>query len=223
MTRGLIPMHDGNMDLRWQVRMGTAVPATQLLKAPASRTPCVHWRLRVTEVMPSNVFVHDLVSDEAFDVEFRDSPAFAAERVRIDGRHARLDALATLFGPGSSGAREVAHSFGFSGVVSVEEIVIRPGVPLEVDGVLLAPAAVTPYRGGPERTLEQVTLRVPGPLRRTQLLPWALGTSAVLLGVLGAAGALMRSFGTEPPARAFVDGVQPGELKEARPAHRLWR
>ncbi len=223
MTKELEPTRDRKIDQPWQNLEGTAAPATALLQSPASNTPCVHWRLRITEALSSNVLVHDVAADEAFELQWLTDPALPPQRVRIDGRRACIDALAIVHGPGSAGAHAVAQSFGLEGTVSVEEIVIRPGTRLEVQGVRVAPEPGSPFRSAqPEFPLEQVSVRVPGPLRRTALLPWALGTGAALAGILGAAGAILRRMDAGPSAKAFINWVMPAEVGEPRPGYVRW-
>ena len=46
-----------------------AEPAEELLRAPASGQPCVHWRLRVVEHLTARTeLVHDLASPESFEL-----------------------------------------------------------------------------------------------------------------------------------------------------------
>ena len=227
MTTSLVPIHDddqeANIDRRWQDMEGTAAPTGPLLSSPASDTPCVHWRLRITEALASNILVHDVASEEPFELQWLTDPTLPPARMPIDGRTARLDALAVVHNADSPGARAVAEGFGLVGVLRVEEILIRPGSRLEVQGMLMAEAVTSPYRAAHTQfPLAQVSIRVPGPLRRTSLLPWALGTGAALMSLLGAAGAVLRRMESAPSAKGFVDWVMHAEVGEPRPGYIRW-
>lgn len=224
MKNDLVPNHEEpTRGLSWSQKEGAAAPADVMLRSPASNAPCVHWRLRIIEALPSNVLVHDVAADEPFEIECLTDPTLPPERLRIDGRRACIDALATLHPHGSAGAQAVAQAFGLSGAVSVEEILIRPGARIQVEGVMVQADAASPFRAArPEGALEHVTVRVPGPLRRTGLLPWAFGTGAALLGLLGAAGAVLRRFDAAPSAQALINFVVPAEVSQPRPTHVRW-
>ena len=223
MSMGLLATRDEPTGLTLQCLHGTAAPASTILRSPASGGACVHWRLRITEALPSNVLVHDVASDEPFELERLTDPTLPPQRLRIDGRQATIDAVATLHVRESPGARAVAQAFGLVGAVSVEEIVIPVGARLEVEGVIVGGDTGGPFRSArPDVALEEVTVRVPGPLRRTALLPWALGTSAALLSVLGAAGAILRRMDGGPAAKALINFVMPAEVSEPRPTHVRW-
>ncbi len=130
---------------------GTARAAgPQPLRSPVSGLPCVHWRLRVVENMtPSLQLVHEIASQEPFEVSFPGARAAdndigrAPLRVRVDPRAARIPTSLSEQGP----FRAVA------------------GEPELIDAIV------------------RLETRNLGPA----LLPWALGTAAALLGVMGGA------------------------------------
>lgn len=170
-----------------------AEPAGELLRAPASGQSCVHWRLRVVEHLTSNSeLVHDLASPDPFELAWGGptGDSRAAVRIRLDPETARIEATPTLHREGTPGAQAVARAFGFSGAVSVEEMVIRAGETVTADGVLQdLGVGAGPFRA-PAQALElcEATVRIPSrSLAPAVLIPWALGTAAVLLGGMGLA------------------------------------
>jgi hypothetical protein len=178
-----------------------AEPGREVLRAPASGQPCVHWRLRVVEHLTARTeLVHEIASPEAFDLAWGGDgvdggaagPAGAGRgpvRIRLDPESARIEATPSLYRPGTPAAQAVARVFGFSGAISVEEVVIRAGDALTADGVLEDLAAGSgPFRA-PEHALElfDATVRLPSRSLGPALLPWALGTAAALLGGMGMA------------------------------------
>lgn len=176
---------------RTTVLQGTAGAIGELLQAPASGSPCVHWRLRVVEfVAPGMEFVHEVVSPEPLEIAWQPEPARPPVRIRLAPENARIQAMPVLFREGTPGAQAVARQFGLRGVVRVEEVVIREGESLEAEGVLADPGAA--LSRGPARLIDappellQATLRLETGLSlRPVLLPWALGTAAALLGSVG--------------------------------------
>ena len=61
-----------------------AEPAEELLRAPASGQPCVHWRLRVVEHLTARTeLVHDLASPEMFELAWGGAP----DAGRLAGPH----------------------------------------------------------------------------------------------------------------------------------------
>jgi len=176
----------------------------ELLRAPASGQPCVHWRLRVVEHLTARTeLVHELASPESFDLvwggETGDPPSQAAQwsshpprlpvRIRVDPGEARIEATPTLHRAGTPGALAVARVFGFRGDVSVEEVLIHSGDALSAEGVLQD----LTFGAGPFRSASQglelldATVRLPSRSLGPALLPWALGTAAALLGGMGLA------------------------------------
>jgi hypothetical protein len=164
----------------------------ELLRAPASGQSCVHWRLRVVEHLTARTeLVHEIASPESFDLVWggdvveRRLPV----RIRIDPGAARIEATPTLHRAGTPGALAVARAFGFSGALSVEEVVIRSGDALSADGFLQD----LTFDAGPFRAAAQglelldATVRLPSRSIGPALLPWALGTAAALLGGMGLA------------------------------------
>jgi hypothetical protein len=164
----------------------------ELLRAPASGQPCVHWRLRVVEHLTARTeLVHEIASPESFDLVWggdsleRRLPV----RIRVDPETARVEATPTLHRAGTPGALAVAQAFGFRGALSVEEVVIRSGDELSADGVLQdLTFGAGPFRGVAQGLeLLDATVRLPSRSLGPALLPWALGTAAALLGGMGLA------------------------------------
>jgi hypothetical protein len=187
----------------------------ELLRAPASGRPCVHWRLRVVEHLTARTeLVHELASPESFDLVWGGEAAASSAsvgaasaasslsapglpshpprlpvRIRVDPGAARIEATPTLHRAGTPGALAVARTFGFRGDVSVEEVIIHSGDALTAEGVLQD----LTFGAGPFRSAAQglelldVTVRLPSRSLGPALLPWALGTAAALLGGLGLA------------------------------------
>jgi hypothetical protein len=160
------------------------------LRAPASGQVCVHWRLRVVEHLTARTeLVHELASPDAFDLVWGgdDAAPRLPVRIRIDPEASRIEATPTLHRTGTPGALAVAGAFGFSGAISVEETVIRPGDVLAAEGVLQD----LNFDAGPFRATAQglelldATVRLPSKSLGPALLPWALGTAAALLGGMG--------------------------------------
>ncbi len=188
-------VNDGRSSVSLQA---CAEAARELLRAPASGQPCVHWRLRVVEHLTARTeLVHEIASPESFDLawgggdEGRDGTAYgdrrAAVRIRLDPETARIEGTPTLYRPGTPGAQAVAQAFGFRGPLSVEEVVIRSGDLLTAEGNLEdLSLGAGPFRA-PDHALElfEATLRLPGRGLAPALLPWALGTAAALLGGMG--------------------------------------
>jgi hypothetical protein len=172
-----------------------AEPAEELLRAPASGQPCVHWRLRVVEHLTARTeLVHDLASPEMFELAWGGAPGAAKGRtpvrIRLDPETARIEATPTLHRAGTPGAEAVARAFGFRGAVSVEEVIIRAGDTVNADGLLQDLA----HGAGPFRApsgalaLYEATVRLPSRgLAPAALIPWAFGTAAALLGGMGLA------------------------------------
>ena len=165
----------------------------ELLRAPASGQACVHWRLRVVEHLTSNSeLVHDLASPDPFELAWGGAAHDdrATVRIRLDPETARIEATPTLHRERTPGAEAVARAFGFRGVVSVEEMLIRSGEVVTADGVLQDLGfGAGPFRA-PAQSLElcEATVRIPSrSLAPAVLIPWALGTAAALFGGMGLA------------------------------------
>ena len=192
----LAPIAENIISLR-----GTATAPGDPLRSPASDTPCVHWRLRVYElVAPGVELVHEVIAPEPFELRLDGDGQRGPQRpVRVAAESARIEAQPVFHREGSAGALAVARQFGLIGRVRVEEVVVRHGDALEADGVLFDPdtAGRSPYRtpdAGPE--LLDVTVRVPSTALslRPTLLAWAFGTTAALLGAIGAATVASKVF-----------------------------
>jgi hypothetical protein len=183
----LVPITEGAITLR-----GTATAPGDPLRSPASDAACVHWRLRVYElVAPGVELVHEVIAPEPFELRVEGGRG-PLRPVRVAAESAHIEAQPVFHREGSPGALAVARMFGLVGRVRVEEVVLRHGDALDAEGVLFDPDAASrgPYRtadAGAE--LFDVTVRVRSnalSLRPT-LLAWAFGTSAALLGAIGAA------------------------------------
>jgi hypothetical protein len=176
---------------------GTACASgNELLRSPVSGLPCLHWRLRIVEHVTSRMqLVHEVASPESFDLSWS-RPAAAGERapvrIRLDPEGARIEAAPVLHREGTPGAVAAGRHFGLQGLISVEEVMIRPGDELSAEGILEDPDAGVgqgPFRSsGHGLQLHDATVSLAtrnlGP---AVLLPWALGTAAALLGGVGAA------------------------------------
>jgi hypothetical protein len=177
---------------------GIASTRGELLRSPVSDAPCVYWRLRISErVNASLQLVHEIASTEDFELTWSGTEKQVSlattrpVRIRVAAQTARIQATPVLHRPGSPGAIVTGRQFGFTGQLSVEEVALRPGEEITANGVLEEPAGST---SGPFRAVEHeielldATVRVPA---RTSigpaLLPWALGTTAALLGSMAAA------------------------------------
>lgn len=176
---------------------GNAEAIGDLLRAPASGTPCVHWRLRIVEyVAPGLELVHEVVSPEPLEIAARGDGGQVVTRVRLSPEDARLQAMPVLFREGTPGALAVAQQFGLRGTVRVEEVVIRHGEALEAEGVLSDPGAALsrgPFRSidAPAELLSPTIRLETGLSLRPVILPWALGTAAALLTSTGIGAAIV--------------------------------
>lgn len=192
---------------------GTATTPGGPLQAPASGSACVHWRLRIVQRMePGLELVHEFTAPEPFELAYAADATGAARRARIPVE-ARLEVPPVLHRPGSPGAAHVATLFGLQGDLRVEEIAVRADEVLEIDGVLVSqPGALD----GPFRSVEvpaeiaEAVVRVPARSSRPNLLPWALGTAAALVGSLGVAGALSTGGGRAVGRSALRAVMGPG-------------
>jgi hypothetical protein len=165
-----------------------------LLRSPVSGQSCVYWRVRIAQRLTArSQLVHEIASDEAFELCWGrgDEDGRANVRVRLEPELARIHATPILHREGTPGADAAAQFFGLAGPVSVEEVLIRPGESLSAEGILSdldAAVGAGLFRGtarGPELLDATVTLesRSLAPV----LLPWALGTAAVLMSGMGLA------------------------------------
>ncbi|HVZ87232.1 MAG TPA: hypothetical protein VHG72_09695 [Polyangia bacterium] len=170
-----------------------AEPGCDLLRAPASGQPCVHWRLRVVEHLTARTeLVHDLASPEPFELAWGGAPEAGRPpvRIRLDPEAANVEATPSLYRAGTPGAAAVAQAFGFRGDVSVEEVIIRPGEAVTAEGLLQdLSSGAAPFRAAANGLeLFEATVRVPSrALAPAVLIPWAFGTAAALLGGMGLA------------------------------------
>ncbi|HVT07424.1 MAG TPA: hypothetical protein VHO67_08195 [Polyangia bacterium] len=187
-SRALVP-GDSAHSLTLEARVE---PAAELLRAPASGLPCVHWRLRVVEHLTArSELVHDLASPDAFELAWGNTDGGRPPvRIRLEPDSARIEATPSLHRAGTPGAVAVARAFGFRSDITVEEVVIRPGEEVTADGVLQDLG----FGGGPFRApaetpalaLSEATVRLQTrALAPAMLIPWAFGTAAALLGGMG--------------------------------------
>jgi hypothetical protein len=173
----------------------TAAAGSELLRSPVSGQQCVYWRLRIVEHLTArSQLVHELASVEPFELAWSRPPRAAEPprppvRVRLDPASTRIQATPVLHREGTPGALAAARAFGFAGLVSVEEIVIRHGEAVSASGILDDPAEVEgPFRGaGRGLELLDATVSLESRSLAPALLPWALGTAAALLGGMGLA------------------------------------
>jgi hypothetical protein len=165
-----------------------AEPGPDAVRSPVTGQACCYWRLRVVERLTAGSdLVHELASSERFHLSWGkpDRPL----RVRLDPTSARIEGTPDLYRAGTHGAMAVAREFGFVGAISVEEIVIRTGDALDVEGVL----EDATLDAGPFRSLEgnlellDATVRLRSASLGPALLPWALGTAAAVLAGMGLA------------------------------------
>ncbi len=169
-----------------------AEPTAELLRAPASGAPCVHWRLRVVEHLTARTeLVHDLASPDSFELAWGNSGGGRPPvRIRLDPESARIEATPTLHRAGTPGAVAVARAFGFRGDITVEEVIIRPGETVTAEGILEdLSVGAAPFRAPAHPlALSEATVRLQTrALAPAMLIPWAFGTAAVLLGGMGLA------------------------------------
>jgi hypothetical protein len=170
---------------------GVTCASREPLRSPVSGQPCVYWRLRVVEHIPSRLqLVHEVASPEPFELEWgKSEPGRPPVRVRLDPESARIQAAPVLHREGTPGAVAAARYLGLDGPVYVEEVIIRLGESVSAEGVLEDPGAGRAlFRAadrGPELLDATISLetRSLGPA----LLPWALGTAAALLSGMGVA------------------------------------
>jgi hypothetical protein len=170
-----------------------AEPGGELLRSPVTGQPCVYWRLHIVEHLTArSELVHEIASPEPFDLVWGGGgpEGGAPVRIRLDPEAAAvIEGTRTLHRGGSPGARAVGEAFGFAGVLSVQEVVIRVGEEMTADGVLEDLAAGTaPFRTAAHGlVLHDATLRLPARSLGPVLLPWAVGAAAALFGGIGVA------------------------------------
>lgn len=191
---------------------GEARAGSSLLRSPASGQVCVYWRVRIAQRLTDrSQLVHELASEEAFELGWRGTGESAyggsEVRVRVEPESARIQAPPILHREGTPGADAIARAFGLAGPISVEEILIRPGEGLTAEGILSdvdAAVGAGPFRGtsrGPE--LLEAIVTIESKSLAPVLLPWALGTAAVLMGALGVAThAVFRAHALQLPTLA---------------------
>lgn len=168
----------------------TACPR-EPLRSPVSGTPCVYWRLRIVEELdPSLRLVHEIASEEPFEIVNEQEDGPGAPRIRVLPGSADIRGTAVLHRPGSPGSRAAGRHFELSGSLGVEEIILRPGDEIVAEGMLEGfDGEAGPFRA-PARQHELLGALVRLPAHRALgpvLLPWALGTAAAVMGGVGVA------------------------------------
>jgi hypothetical protein len=169
-----------------------AAAGPEVVRSPVSGQACVYWRLRIVEHLTArSELVHELASHEPFDLAWGatspDDDGARPVRIRIEPESTRFEATPALHREGTPGALAVARAFGFSGAISVEEVVIHDGEALLADGVLQdMTLGAGPFRAAAHGLeLLDATLRIPSRSIGPVLIPWALGTAAALLSGMG--------------------------------------
>ena len=189
----------------------TSCPREPLV-SPVSGTPCVYWRLRIVEELdPSLRLVHEIASEEPFEIVDEEAPEGAA-RIRVLPASAEIRSSAVLHRPGSPGSRAAGRHFELSGELGVEEIILRPGDEIVAEGLLegfdgeagpfRAPASAPGRPAAPARAPARNAL---GPV----LLPWALGTAAAVMGGMGVAAWAAARFNLFPHLRHTIAAPAP--------------
>jgi hypothetical protein len=229
-------MHDGRVSFE-----GHVTKRSEVLLAPASGLPCVHWRLKITEPIDARLqLVHEIASAEGFDVTWAgaDSPELerlrlpamtrstvgliapeahaedGAVRIRVVSESLQLRAAPVLHRPGSPGALRVARQFGLSNAISVEEIVLPEGERVQVAGVLDGGAIGGLAHRGPFREVASALELHEGALvvaSRRELGP------ALLPWALGTAAAILAGVGATAWAAWRFDLL--GGFDNTAPAH----
>jgi hypothetical protein len=198
-----------------------AEPGAELLRSPVTGQVCVYWRLRIVEHLTArSELVHEIASSEPFKLVWGDGPdGRAAVRINLDPEAAAIDGALTLHREGSPGALAVGHAFGFAGALSVQEVVIRAGDQLTVDGILEDPSAgAAPFRAVAHGlVLHEATVKLQTRSLGPVLLPWAVSAAAALLSGVGlAAWAAWRH---HVGHLAVHHGHSPAQLAPAEPPH----
>jgi len=190
----------------------TSCPREPLL-SPVSGMPCVYWRLRIVEELdPSLRLVHEIASEEPFDIVDEQAGEGNVSRVRVLPGSADIRGAAVLHRPGSPGSRAAGRHFELSGELGVEEIVLRPGDEIVAEGLLEGfDGEAGPFRA-PAREQELLSALVRLPARNALgpvLLPWALGTAAAVMGGMGVAAWAAAHFDLFPHLRHTIAAPAP--------------
>lgn len=194
---------------------GRASCPREPLRSPVSGTPCVYWRLHITEELdPSLRLVHEIASEEPFEIVegVDDRAGAAAPRIRVLPGSADIRGTAVLHRPGSPGSRAAGQHFELTGALGVEEIILRPGDPIVAEGMLEGfDGEAGPFRA-PDRAHELLGALVRLPTRNALapvLLPWALGTAAAVMGGVGVAAWAAARFNLLPHLRHTIAAPAP--------------
>jgi hypothetical protein len=173
-----------------------ASPGATLLRSPVSGQACVYWRVRVTQRLTDrSQLVHEIESEESFELRWArpgsDTRPGEDLRLRVLPAAARIQAPPVLHREGTPGAEAAAKAFGLAGPLIVEEVLVHADEALSAEGIvsdLDAAVGAGPFRGttrGPE--LVDAIITVESKSLAPVLLPWALGTAAVLMSGMGLA------------------------------------
>jgi hypothetical protein len=170
-----------------------ASPGATLLRSPVSGQACVYWRVRVTQRLTDrSQLVHEIESEESFELRWGRSDLPNEDvRLRVLPEAARIQAPPVLHREGTPSAEAAGKAFGLAGPLVVEEVRLRAGESLTAEGIvsdLDAAVGAGPFRGttrGPE--LVEAIITVESKSLAPVLLPWALGTAAVLMSGMGLA------------------------------------
>lgn len=192
---------------------GRAACPREPLLSPVSGTPCVYWRLRIVEELdPSLRLVHEIASEEPFEIVDEQASDGDAPRIRVLPASADIRGSAVLHRPGSPGSRAAGRHFELSGELGVEEIILRPGDEIVAEGLLEGfDGEAGPFRA-PAREQELLGALVRLPARNALgpvLLPWALGTAAAVMGGMGVATWAAAHFNVFPQLRHTIAAPAP--------------
>lgn len=198
---------------------GRASCPREPLISPVSGTPCVYWRLRIVEELdPSLRLVHEIASEEPFEIVDEQAGEGDGAHIRVLPGSAEIRGSAVLHRPGSPGSRAAGRYFELSGELGVEEIILRPGDEIVAEGMLEGfEGEAGPFRAAArENELLGALIRLPtrnalGPV----LLPWALGTAAAVMGGMGVATWAAAHFNLFPHLRHAITAPAP----EMGPVH----
>ena len=112
---------------------GTALRRSELLSAPASGSPCVHWRLKIIEPIAARLqFVHEIASPDTFDLAWALPDMPSARPSASDDRQLRLlaaEASARSDAPSSAQSVVRVRVMAESLRLAATPVLHRPGSP----------------------------------------------------------------------------------------------